>query len=212
MSASSSPTTPIAQSKSAALSRLLDSIPKGYHRYTCGSIKSEKVLALARKFHARFGIGDSPAKRSLRKQLGQASCLLIVFSPEGAEMAQWLMLATDGSGLESEVMRSVTDRKRLVWLGYELVKHPYQGTNRWTLRRSSEDMAAEYALLADLMGKHHMAAVGELLQRMANLPGFHGVREQVWSLFQEARARGYDAELPHLFYMQKISHGERLAL
>jgi hypothetical protein len=34
----------------------------------------------------------------------------------------------------------------------------------------------------------------------------------VWDVFQEARARGYDAEFPHLFFMQKISHGDRLAL
>jgi hypothetical protein len=207
-----SPSTPVSKSKSAALSRLLDSIPKGYHRYTCGTIMAEKVPALARKFHVLYGIGDSPAHRSVRKKRGIASCLLILFFPEDAQTAQWLMLATDGKGLESEVMHSVTDKKRLVWLGYELVKHPHKGKARWTFRRDSVAMADDYALLAELMGKHHMTAVGELLQRMANLPGFHGVRSQVWSLFQEARARGYDAELPHLFYMQKVSHGERLEL
>jgi len=207
-----SPSTPIAHTKSEALTRLLDSVPKGYCRYTCGSVKSAKVPALARKFHERFGIGDSAAQRSVRKKRGLASCLLIVYAQQDAEMAQWLMLATPGSGLESEVMREVTHRKPLQWLGYELVRYALKGQIRWTLRRSSQDMAAEYALLAELLAKHHMAAVGALLQRLANLPGFHGVREQVWRLFEQARARGYDAALPRLFYMQKGSHGGRLVL
>lgn len=204
--------TPLARSKSAALARLLDSVPKGYPRYTSGTVKADKVPALAHKFHDRFGIGCTPAQRITRKKHGQASCLLIVFCPPEAEQAHWLMLATDGTGLEQETMRCVTDKPRLQWLGYELIRHPHKGTTRWTVRCLSTDVAEHYALLAELMNKHHTAAVAGLLQRLANLPGFHGVRAQVWALFQEARARGYDAELPHLFYMQKISHGDRLVL
>ena len=204
--------TPIARSKSAALARLLDSIPKGYQRYTCGTVKADKVPALARKFHDRFGIGCTPAQRITRKKYAQASCLLIVFCPPDGQQAHWLMLATAGTGLEKETMRCVTDKPRLQWLGYELVRHQHKDTTRWTMRCPSTDMAEHYALLAELMNKHHKSAVAELLQRLANMPGFHGVRAQVWDLFQEARARGHDAELPHLFYMQKISHGDWLAL
>ncbi len=204
--------TPLARSKSAALARLLDSIPKGYNRYTSGTIKAEKVPALAVKFHERYGIGCTPAQRITRKKRGQASCILIVFCPPSGDQAQWLMLATQGTGLQGEAMRCVTDKPRLHWLGYELVRHPHKGTTRWTVRRPSADLAADHALLAELMNKHHLSGVANFLQRLANLPGFHGVRAQVWGLFQAARSRGYDAELPHLFYMQKISHGERLAL
>ena len=204
--------TPIASSKSAALSRLLDSIPKCYSRYTSGTIKADKVPGLAQKFHERFGIGCTPAQRITRKKHGQASCLLIVFCPPDAAQAQWLMLATDGTGLEMETMRRVTDKPRLQWLGYELVRHPHKDTTRWTVRRSSAEMAEHYALLAELQSKHHTGAVGELLQRLANQPGFNGVRTQTWELFQVARQWGYEGELPHLFFQQKITHGERLLL
>ena len=204
--------TPIARSKSAALSRLLDSIPKGYSRYTSGTIKAVKVLALANKFHDLFGIGCTPAQRITRKKHGQASCLLIVYCPPDALQAQWLMLATDGTGMEKENMRRVTDKPRLQWLGYELVRHPHKDTTRWTVRRHSAEMAEHYALLAELLSKHHAGAVGELLQRLANQPGFNGVRTQTWELFQAARQRGYEGKLPHLFFQQKMSHGERLLL
>lgn len=206
------PSTPIARSKSAALARLLDSVPKGYVRYTSGTVKTPKVPALAHKFHERFGIGCTPAQRITRKKHGQASCLLIVFCPPEAQQAQWLLLATAGTGLELETLRCVSDKPRLQWLGYELVRHAHKDTTRWTVRCPSADMAEQYALLAELMNKLHTSSVAALLQRLANMPGFHGVRAQVWDLFQEARLRGYFAELPHLFFMQKVSHGDRMLL
>lgn len=73
-------------------------------------------------------------------------------------------------------------------------------------------MADTYALLNEQLRKHHYAAVEASLQRLANQPGFHGVREQSWYLQQHARARGYVGELPHLYFVQKINHGERLVL
>ena len=57
------PTTPIARSKTAALARILDCVPRGYHRYTFGTVKAGKAEALARKFHALYGIGCTPAQR-----------------------------------------------------------------------------------------------------------------------------------------------------
>ena len=73
-------------------------------------------------------------------------------------------------------------------------------------------MAEHHILLAELAGKRAWGAVGDLLTRLANQPGFHGEREQTWALCQEARRRGYIGKLPPLFYMQKIAHGEPLRL
>ena len=41
---------------------------------------------------------------------------------------------------------------------------------------------------------------------------FHGVREQSWALCQFAWQHGYREELPFLYYVHKVSHGERLLL
>ena len=39
-----------------------------------------------------------------------------------------------------------------------------------------------------------------------------GCREQSWALCQFARQHGYREELPFLYYVHKVSHGERLVL
>jgi hypothetical protein len=50
------------------------------------------------------------------------------------------------------------------------------------------------------------------LERIARQPGFHGVFGQSRELFLAARRLGYAKEMPRLFYLRKISHGEALQL
>jgi hypothetical protein len=206
------PSTPIARSKTAALSRILDSVPKGYRRYTSGTVSAAKAEALANKFHVLYGIGCSPAQRLTRKAKGIANAILAMYWPEGAVEVNWLLLATDGTGLESEKLRPVDEKPRLNWLGYELVRHSAQGRTSWTWRRPREEMAELHALVAHQANVKHLKALEETLVRIARQPGFSGVRVQSWALCQEARRRGYSGPLPHLFFLQKVSHGDRLAL
>ncbi|MCO4879918.1 hypothetical protein VOI32_18595 [Paraburkholderia caribensis] len=208
-------TTPIARSKTAALARILDCVPKGYHRYASGTVKAGKAgkaEALARKFHSLYGIGCTPAQRLIRKAKGFANAVLVMYWPNDAESVLWLLLATDGNGMESESLRTVEERPRLSWLGYELVRHSAHGRTAWTWRRPRQEMAELHALLVFQAGNRHHTALTETLERIARQPGFHGVRTQSWTLLQEARRRGYDGPLPQLIYLQKIAHGERLVL
>lgn len=204
-------TTPLARSKTAALARVLDAVPKGYNRVTHGVVKPTKALALVRKFHDLYGIGCTPGQRLTRKAAGKANCLLVVFWPEGAESIHWLLLATPGTELETEQLKQVEETPRLQWLGYELVRRPNErGTASWTWRRPKAEMAEHHALIADLSNKHHQSALAALLQRIAHQPGFNGVRAQGRALFKEAVSRGYKADdLPMLFWLTKPSHGER---
>ena len=107
---------------------------------------------------------------------------------------------------------TVEEKPRLSWLGYEIVRHAAQGRTVWTWRRPWQEMADLHALLAFQAGKRHDTALAETLERVARQPGFHGVRTQSRTLFQDARQRGYAGPLPQLFYVQKTSHGERLLL
>ncbi|WP_459199280.1 hypothetical protein ACQVRX_01635 [Ralstonia pseudosolanacearum] len=175
-------------------------------------MKADKAEALARKFHALYGIGCSPAQRLMRKGKGLANAILVLYWPREAAQVAWLLLATDGNGLEQESLRSVEDAPRLNWLGYELARHSAHERTAWTWRRPKQEMAELHALLAYQAGQRHYSALTETLARIARQPGFHGVRAQSSTLFQEARRRGYVAPLPELFYLQKISHGERLWL
>lgn len=207
-----SATTPIARSKSAALARILDCVPKGYHRYTSGTVAAVKGEALARKFHALYGIGCTPAQRITRKSKGLANVVLVMYWPQGADKVDWLLLATDGEGLEGETLRAVDERPRVNWLGYELVRHASLGRTVWTWRRPKTEMADLHALVVDQTHRRHYTALTETLERIARQPGFHGVRAQSWTLLEVARAHGYMGPLPHLFFLQKVSHGERLVL
>jgi hypothetical protein len=204
--------TPIARSKTAALARVLDSIPKGYYRYIHGSVTVSKAEALARKFHARYGIGNTPAQRVTKRKLGLANALLVMYWPEGCQEVKWLMLATDGQGMEGEKLLDTSDKPRLVWLGYELVRRAERGKTAWTWRRPAGEMAEHYALILDYSVKHQTNSLSALLQRLANQPGFHGVREQSKRLFAEARRHGYMDELPCLYFVQKVLHGARMHL
>jgi hypothetical protein len=73
-------------------------------------------------------------------------------------------------------------------------------------------MADRYVRLGEQLKRHDIGAVADILAEIARQPGFHGVREQSWALCQFARQHGYRAELPFLFYVHKVSHGERLLL
>lgn len=204
--------TPIARSKTAALARILDCAPKKYHRYTYGTVKAAKVITLARKFHTLYGIGCTPAQRLTRKQKGLANAILVLYWPQGAELVEWLLLATDGDGLEEETLQLIGEKPRLCWLGYELVRHAVRGRAAWTWRRTKQEMAELHALVASQASLRHEHALADTLARAARQPGFHGVRTQTWALCQAAIRRGYAVPLPHLFFMQKVSHGEPMKL
>lgn len=212
---------PVSRTKSAALSRVLDLVPKGYLFYTAGEVPIQKLERLITKFHERYGIACTPAQRVTRKQKGLANALLVLYWPADLEpdsapeerVVGWLLLVTNGGGAvqREEPLKSVVD-DRLRWLGYELVRHPVRGRSSWTWRRPKEAMAELYALLAEQLNRRRHEDVADTLARIARQPGFAGVREQSWRLCEFARQRGYAGELPHLFFMQKVSHGERLVV
>ncbi len=240
--------TPIASSKSAALARVLDSVPKGYRFYVAGKCPAERAIALARKFHLRYGIGCSPAQRITRRKRGEANTLLVMYWPAfGAEpgdsdmvadefserasgadegtgaapakrlpddSVQWVLLATAGTGpvWEQESLQPLEEKPRLVFCGYEFVRRASRGRTTWTWRRTKEEMADWYALLGDQLARRQVSAAAQTLEMICRQPGFAGVREQGRELCLFARARGFKRDLPTLFFMQKISHGERMKL
>jgi len=79
MSPAKPASTPVSLSKSAALSRILDLVTRGYTRYITGTCPAHKAIALANKFHAKYGIGCSPAQRITRKQKGLANAALVMY-------------------------------------------------------------------------------------------------------------------------------------
>ena len=202
-------TTPIARSKTAALSRILDLIPKGYTRYTTGKVSVSKAARVIQKFHDRHHIGATPGQRLLRKRQGKANALLVLYWLHEAETVDWLLLFSPGELASPETLSEVTAKPRLVWLDYELVRYANRGATSWTWRRTKAEMQETYALCNDALHRHRPAVLEAALTRMANQPGFHGVREQTLTLYRWLTQHGYFNPCPPLYYVQKISHGER---
>lgn len=203
-------TTPIARSKSAALARILDAIPRGYHSYTYGNVVAAKAIPLAKKFHHLYGIGLAPAQRLRRKQRGCASALLVMYWPEGADVVEWMLLVTSGTGLDERQLKRFDEKPRLQFLGYEMTRHLTSAKTSWTWRRPKAQMEELHTLIAHQAGSGHYAALASTLERIVRQPGFHGVYKQSGELLLAARRRGFSGKLPKRLYMRKISHGDRI--
>lgn len=107
MTAANPAFTPVAQSKTAALCRVLDVVPKGYHHYIAGTCPPAKIEKVARKLHVEYGIGCSPAQRITRKKQGLANAVLVLYWPPAAaphlETGSELGQATDLAMVEAPV-------------------------------------------------------------------------------------------------------------
>jgi len=208
---------PISRTSAAALTRIMDNVNKGYTRYVSGTIAADKICALTQKFRDRHLVHFSPAQRHTRKKNGLANALLTVYLPSSktdaiADTAQWILLFTQGELHTPEMLRDVTKKPRLEWLGYELFRHTFRGRTSWTWRRTKEEMQYLLDLLTTQCRSQQWSAVALTLKRVASQPGFHGVREQSYRLCQEAQRRGYDGSTPHLYFMRKIKHGEPIVV
>lgn len=204
--------TPISESKSAALSRVLDATVKGYTRYVSGQLPTAKLEAFLKKFHQRYAIAASPAQRLTHQKHGKANALLTVYQPKNCEIAEWVMQVSQGTNFENEILKDVTSKLRLNWLGYELFRYANKGRTSWTWRRPKEEMAEHYLMMRRYSELRRMDEIEKMLIRLGNQPGFHGVREQSKELFREAQCIGYKGMLPKLFFMSKVSHGEKVVI
>lgn len=213
---------PIAQSKSAALTRVLDLVSRNYTHFTCGQIQTDKLMGLVPKLHERHAIGATPSQRITRKKNGMANAALVLYDHRReereelcdhlrAEKLQWMLLFTTGELQAHEQLLPVLDKKQsLQWLGYELTRYSTQGAVHYTWRRPKQAMEDFYNALDELLKRRNWAAVDQLLKLTAKQPGFHGIREQGLRLQQFAKEGGHVWEMPHLFYLEKISHGPRV--
>jgi hypothetical protein len=207
--------TPISQTKTQAHARVLASVTHGYTRICMGTVPPERLSALAAKFDALYGIAHTKGQRVVNKRAGRANTLFAAYAPPDEyrvenERLPWVLLATPGDGSEAERWVDVFDRP--VWLDYQLCRHNDAGEVRWTWRRTAGEMAQLYAELDEDLSRHRYGSVARALQRIAHQPGFHGIRAQSAELLAFAIGRGYEGELPPLFYVQKIPHGKALLI
>jgi len=204
--------TPVSRTISAALTRVLNFVPRGYCRAFSGAVAPEKMAALASKFDHRYGIADTPSQRFTRKRAGRANAVLVLYAPPGSPVVHWLILCTEGAGFDGEQLRPLEKKPWLQLAGYDLVRHNDAGKLSWTWRRPKKEMADHHAMLRHLCGAQRWDSVGQYLASVARQPGFHGVRGQTFELCLAAKRAGYAEDWPPLYTMRKVPHGEPLVL
>lgn len=207
--------TPIATTKTQALARVLAAVTHGYIRVCTGTVPPAKLGRLATKFDATYGIADTKGRRVINRREGRANTMFAAYSPpseylQPGERLPWMLLATAGDGLECETWLDITDRP--VWMDYELCRHNDAGVVRWTWRRTKAEMTQLYAELGENLARQRHGSVEQALRRIANQPGFHGVRAQSYALVEYARARGYAGEVPRLYYVSGVPHGTHFCI
>jgi hypothetical protein len=94
---------------------------------------------------------------------------------------------------------------------HELARHTNRAKVMWTWRRTKEEMTELHALIAMQANQHNTEAISETLNASRGSLDF-AVYERSRGHYEAALQRGYDGPLPHLYFVQKISHGERLPL
>ncbi len=207
--------TPISPTKTQALIRVLSAVTHGYTRVCAGTVSQARLNALAAKFDTLYGIAHTKGQRVQNKRKGRANTLFAVYRPKDQFLAEgeklhWILLATEGAGMEGERLAHVHDRP--TWLDYELCRHNDLGEVRWTWRRTYSEVAALYAELREHLNTQRYDEIGRLLERVARQPGFHGVRSQALQIFAYAMHRGYRGPIPHLYFVQKMSHGDPMVV
>jgi hypothetical protein len=207
--------TPISPTKTQALSRVIAAVTHGYTHVCTGHITPVRLPALVAKFDSLYGIAHTKGQRVQNKRKGRANTLFAAYRPPDQYLAEgerlpWILLATEGTGLEHERLTHVHDHP--VWLDYELCRHNDMGEIRWTWRRRHSEMAQLYAELREDLNTQRYGEIGRMFERIARQPGFHGVRSQALQLFAFALSRRYRGPIPQLFFVQKISHGNPMVV
>jgi len=205
--------TPLSITLDAALSRALNCVSKGYQRFLMGSVQADGIADLVRDIHDRYSIHASPEQRAWRRQTSKANAFLTVYqSDPNADTAQWLLLLNEGTLDSPEILQDVCKPPYLHWLGYTLTWHTFEEKIRWTWEFEQEAMKAWFDRLYKQIKLHQHEAVAATLADFAALPRFHGVTEQKWKLFRFAQRNGYSGSLPAVKYIQKVKHGEPIAV
>lgn len=151
----------------------------------------------------------------MNKRAWRANTLFAAYAPPGEYRAEnerlpWMLLATHGEGGEAERWLDVMDRP--VWFDYELCWHNDAGrcVGRGDGHRPKWPNCMRNWVR--ILRGNDTAQVARTPQRIANQPGFHGVRSQSMAVCPFATGRGYEGPLPKSFIVQQVAHGKHLLI
>ncbi|MBS0995918.1 hypothetical protein [Gluconobacter cerinus] len=175
--------------KTSVMQALQSAVARGYVWHVSGVVAAEKFLALEEKFAERYDIGLSRWQRCRQRKQGAAGVRFFAYPEQGTTRFLWWLLFTDGENAafqQEHGRRKTSDRNgRLCWgTEFELVQLPsLKAKVSWSWRMTRErvqDWQGE--IQAAIRTTRSDDAIKGVMARLVRLPGFKGVRQQVFEL------------------------------
>ncbi|WP_215767517.1 hypothetical protein [Gluconobacter cerinus] len=171
--------------KTSVMQALQSAVVRGYVWHVSGVVSAEKFLALEEKFAERYDIGLSRWQRCRQRKQGAAGVRFFAYPEQGTTRFLWWLLFTDGESAafrQEHGRRTASDRNgRLCWgTEFELVQLPsLKGKVSWSWRMTRERVQEWQG---EIQTTRNDDAIKAVMARLVRLPGFKGVRQQVFEL------------------------------
>lgn len=180
--------------KTSVMQALQSAVARGYVWHVSGVVAAEKFLTLEEKFAERYDTGLSRWQRCRRRSQGAAGVRFFAYPEQGTTRFLWWLLFTEGENAafqQEHGRRKASDRKgRLFWgAEFELVQLPTQnGKVSWSWRMTRERVQEwQDEIQAAIRTTRDGDAIKAVMARLVRLPGFKGVRQQVFELHRFAK-------------------------
>jgi len=175
--------------KTSVMQSIQNAVARGYVWHVSGVVSAEKLLPLEEKFSERYDTGLSRWQRCRQRQQGSAGARFFAYPEQGTARFLWWLLFTEGESAaiqQEHGRRSASDKKgRLRWgTEFELVQLPtLKGKVSWSWRMTRERVQEwQDEIQAAIRTTRHDDAFKAVMARLLRLPGFKGVRQQVFEL------------------------------
>lgn len=180
--------------KTSVMQALQSAVARGYVWHVSGVVAAEKFLALQEKFAERYDTGLSRWQRCRQRRQGAGGVRFFAYPEQGTTRFLWWLLFTEGENAafqQEHGRRKVSERKgRLCWgTEFELVQLPTpNGKVSWSWRMTKERVQAwQEEIQAAIRTTRDDDAIKAVMTRLVRLPGFKGVRQQVFELHRFAK-------------------------
>lgn len=180
--------------KTSVMQAIQSAVARGYVWHVSGVVAAEKFLALQEKFAERYDTGLSRWQRCRQRRQGAAGVRFFAYPEQGTTRFLWWLLFTEGENAafqQEHGRKQVSDKKgRLCWgKEFELVQLPTpNGKVSWSWRMTRERVQAwQDEIQAAIRTTRDDDAIKAVMARLVRLPGFKGVRQQVFELHRFAK-------------------------
>lgn len=202
--------TVVIQDRAALMQRLMDAVIQGYHSYTSGTVKAERVHALCTKFSERYLIDLNRNQLAYRRAKGQGNARLVLADFREPGCLHWWLMVTDGAhptrerDAREDLKDALTPGERLCVRDFELLKLPRandvgDGVRLTWCMTEEAKRRWRFQIRTAVRSGQSAHASRRIVQQLYKSPGFDSIKTQVDKLTDFLRAEwarsGRDVQL-----------------